>query len=165
MAVLEHNKRASRSQIWRKYAPPLPNELRLLEEAFYSLFPIVCFCQHLGARAKYLEECTHDDHVSKGDNWKCRCCQSRRFRNVLGRYIDALYQSKELPTKLSGTKIKNRAYAFRKQKSRLYFSLRRHPALDSEYYRETEQRWCFDFDRKQLDLMTERVIGEYSNLG
>ena len=161
---MERDERASRSGIWRKYAPPLANELGILEEAFNSLFPLVCFCQHLGTRAKYPEKCTHNDHVLQVDRWNCRCCQSTRFGNIFGRYVDALHEGTQLPTSLTGTKIKNRAYGFRKQKRRLYFKLRRHPGLNHEYYAETEQRWCFDVDDKELFLLSETRLGEMPHL-
>lgn len=149
----------SQNELWRKYAPPLSNKL---EEAFNSLFPIVHFCPHLGSRAKFPGECTHESHTSQADEWECPCCQSRRFRNIFGRYIDTIHQATQLPTELTGTKIKNRAYGFRRWGARLYFKLRRHPRVDREYYAEIEQRWCFEPDKKELVLLDEKRIGEYS---
>lgn len=148
--------------LFQKYAPPLPNDFKLLEEAFYALYPVVHFCPHLGSKAKFPQECTHDRKKLESHNWECNCCQSRRFRNIFGRYIDFLYQGIQLPTDLTGTKIKNRAYGFRRRERRLYFKLRRHPRADYEYYVETEQKWCFDPENKELTLLGETRLGEYS---
>lgn len=150
------------TSIWQKYAPPLLNELERLGEAFYALFPIVRFCPHLGSRAEFPQECTHEEHHNSIDSWKCRCCQSRRFRNIFGRYIYFLHP--QLPTELTGMKIKNRAYGFRKWKDRLYFKVRRHPRANYEYYVETEQSWLFDLRSKDLTLLRERELGQYSAL-
>lgn len=158
---MKHEERASQKEIWRKYAPPLPNEFGCLQDAFDSLFTIVHFCQHLGSRVKFPEKCTHEGHSLRLDRWECRCCQSTRFRNIFGRYIDALYQGTQLQTNLTGTKIKNRAYGFRRWKRRLYFKLRRHPSVDDEYYAETEQQWCFDLDKRELILLGETRLGEH----
>ena len=126
-------RRVSIGQIgtWQKYAPPLPNELGCLEEAFYALVPIVNFCAHLGSKAKLLAECTHEEHRAGACSWECRCCQSRRFRSIFGSYIDFLCP--QLPTELTGTKIKHRAYRFGRRTELLYFRVRRHPRLDYEW--------------------------------
>ena len=152
----------SQNNLWRKYAPPLPNEPKCLEQAFNSLFPIVHFCPHLGSRAKFPEKCTHKGHTLQADRWQCPCCQSTRFRNIFGRYIDAIYQDTQLPSELTGTKIKNRAYGFRRWKRRLYFKLRRHPRVDYESYEETEQRWYYELDKKELILLGERQLGVFA---
>ena len=151
--------------LFQKYAPPLPNDPVLIEEAFHALYGIVRLCAHLDYKAKFPNPCIHH-HNKKQEthNWQCRCCQSIRFRSIFGRYIDALYGSKELPSKITGTKIKGRAYGFRKWKRCFYFKIRRHPVEGPEYYRETEQSWCFDLDRKELALVAQCVIGEYSRL-
>lgn len=156
IAMIQKQKRVSHSDSWQKYAPPLPNKLECLEEAFNSLFPIVRFCPHLGFKAKFQQECTHEGHYTGANSWNCRCWQSKRFTNIFGRYIDGLCQ--QLPTRLTGTKIKNRAYGFRRYNRRLFFKLRRHPRVDPEYYEETEQRWYFDLNNKKLILLGERQI-------
>jgi hypothetical protein len=106
----------SQISIWQKYAPLLPQERERVEEAFFALFPVVHFCHHLGFRADSLQECTHERHTLSSDSWECHCCQNRRFRNIFGRYIDFLYKDMQLPTELTGTKMKNRAYRFFKRK-------------------------------------------------
>jgi hypothetical protein len=153
--------RMSQISIWQKYAPLLPQERERLEQAFFALFPIVHFCHHPGSRATFPEECTDKHHPLGSYSWGCRCCQTRRFRNIFGRYIDFLCEDMHIPTELTGTKIKNRGYRFFKRKQCLYFSIRRHPVLDYESYLETEQRWRFDTQGKKFTLLTEKTIGEY----
>ena len=147
---------------WLRYAPPLSNKLEDLEEAFNSLFPIVRFCSHMGSRAKFLEECIHPTHTLQMQPWKCPCCQSRRFRNIFSRYVAVCSRTPYLPTALTGEKINNRAYGFSKRKGCLYFNVRRHPRVDREYYMETEQRWLFNPQNKELIIVKEKPLGECS---
>lgn len=154
--------RDSRYELFQKYAPPLPNDTTLLEEAFYTLFPIGHFCSHLGTRAKSLERCNHKRHKPGFPRWDCRCCQSGRFRNIFGRYIDSM--NLDIPTGLTGTKIKNRAYRFMRRGRRLYFGIGRHPRYDREYYLAIEQTWRFDLETQKLTLLKEKDTGAYSSL-
>src|SRR5882724_2564283 len=144
---------------WQRFAPPLPNDHGCLEQAVRSLFPIVRFCSHRGAGVRFPTMCNHPGHQREVEDWRCRCCQTGRFRNILGRYVDVLTQGRMLPTALTGTKMKNRAYRFVKRGSRLYFSIRRHPKHDEEVYSEIEQRWCFDLQSRAFVLEKEKHLG------
>jgi hypothetical protein len=77
---------------------------------------------------------------------------SKKFRNLFGRYAEALYQKKgePMPEQLLGNKIRDRAKEIQHHGNTLTFIIDRHPTPIP-----VNQRWQFDLQQGNLSLISE----------
>lgn len=77
------------------------------------------------------------------------------FLNTWARFLEHHYRrlQEELPNGLTKQKLSERTYAFLKRKTKLYFSIERHPVLGT-----FEERWVYDFNSHSLELKRQRLI-------
>ena len=96
----------------------------------------------------------------------CRCCQSRMFREFLGRCCEKLASQDGLPefnkSHLSRARIRDRTYAYLKLGSKIQFKIDRHPGAFRPEWKGgydglvVTQTWEFDFDKLTLTLLGEK---------
>jgi hypothetical protein len=77
---------------------------------------------------------------------------SQKFRNVFGRYVEAIHVDKglKLPEELSTTKIKNRAQDFQIKEDSITFTIKRHPQPIP-----LGQKWAFNLKTESFSLISE----------
>jgi hypothetical protein len=98
--------------------------------------------------------------VDAYDEWDGSAEPGRHFRYWFARYFESLIERKELalPALMTGARIRDRGYEFKKTESGPEFSIIRHRYAWSEIkipYDEKE-RWGFDIEAKKARVMSPR---------
>lgn len=78
---------------------------------------------------------------------------SNKFRNLFGRYAEAIYKVKGIviPEELAGNKLRDRAERIQHQDDTITFTLVRHPTPVP-----VQQWWCFDLDKQEFTMINEK---------
>jgi len=95
--------------------------------------------------------------VDAYDEWDGSSEPGQHFRYWFSRYFEFLIERKELalPTLMTGARIRDRGYEFKKTERGLEFSIIRHPFAWSakKVSYEEKQRWGFDLEAKTARLI------------
>lgn len=97
-----------------------------------------------------LERAFHEELISLD-----RKSPNRKFRNLLGRYIEGVYQARgmPLPEQLGASKLRDRTTQIHYQHDAITFEIERHPQPVP-----VRQRWHFDLKDKGLTLIEEAPV-------